>query len=103
MVVTLKWFYKPLEGMVTNLGVISSDAPHLVRFADQEGSVFDRITFDKEVVLEDELRRNGFTEVHDGDAYVQLFGLPTKIIDKRGEPKPVYSSGEHWLSLLKKV
>ena len=47
----MKWFYKPLEGMVTNLAVISSDAPHLVRFADQEGSVFDRTTFDKDFVL----------------------------------------------------
>ena len=97
MVETLKWFYKPLEGMVTNLGVISSDAPHLVRFADQEGSVFDRITFDKEVVLEDELRRNGFTEVHDGDAYVQLFGLPSEITDTGKDRKPVYSSGQHWV------
>ena len=74
----MKWFYKPLEGMVTNLAVISSDAPHLVRFADQEGSVFDRTTFDKDFVLQDELRRNGFTEAQDGDPYVKLFGCPLK-------------------------
>ena len=77
----MRWFYKPLEGMVTNLAVISSDAPHLVRFADQEGSVFDRITFDKGFVLEDELRRNGFTEAQYGDPYVKLFGLPSEITD----------------------
>ncbi len=99
----MKWFYKPLEGMVTNLAMMSSDTPHLVRFADQEGYVFDRITFDQDIVLEDELMRNGFTEAQDGNPYVKLFGLPVKIIDEGGEPKPIYSSGEHWLSLLKKV
>ena len=94
----MKWFYKPLEGMVTNLAVMSSDTPHLVRFADLEGFVFDRITFDKEVVLEDELRRNGFTEAQDGDAYVQLFGLPSEITDTGKDIKPVYSSGKYWLN-----
>jgi hypothetical protein len=94
----MRWFYKPLEGMVTNLAVISSDAPHLVRFADQEGSVFDRITFNKNFVLEDELRRNGFTEAQDGDPYVKLFGLPSEITDTGKDRKPVYSSGKYWLN-----
>ena len=97
MAKTMKWFYKPLEGMVTNLAVISSDAPHLVRFADQEGSVFDRTTFDKDFVLQDELRRNGFTEAQDGDPYVKLFGLPSEITDTGKDSKPVYSSGKYWL------
>ena len=51
MAETLRWFYKPLEGMVTNLAVVSSDTPQTVRFADQEGFVFDRITFDNDLVL----------------------------------------------------
>ncbi len=93
----MKWFYKSLEGMVTNLAVTSSDAPHLVRFADQEGYVFDRITFDQDVVVQDALMRNGFKEVQNGDPYVQLFGLPSKITDTGKDSKPVYSSGKYWL------
>ena len=53
MAKTMRWFYKPLEGMVTNLTVISSDTPQTVRFADQEGFVFDSITFDNKVILKD--------------------------------------------------
>ena len=64
---TLRWFYKSLEGMVTNLAVVSSDTPQTVRFADQEGFVFDRITFEKGVVVEGALMRNGFR----GDAVYQ--------------------------------
>ena len=95
---TLRWFYKPLEGMVANLAVVSSDTPQTVRFADQEGFVFDRITFDNDLVLEDELRRNGFTEAQDGDPYIQLFGLPSKITDTGKDRKPVYSSGKYWVN-----
>ena len=83
--------------MVTNLAVVSSDTPQTVRFADQEGFVFDRITFDNDLVFEDELRRNGFTEAQDGDPYIQLFGLPSKITDKGKNSRPIYSSGEHWV------
>ena len=94
---TLRWFYKPLEGMVTNLTVISSDTPQTVRFADQEGFVFDSITFDNKVILKDELMRNGFTEAQHADPYIKLFGLPSKITDKEMNSRPIYSSGEHWV------
>ena len=93
---TLRWFYKSLEGMVTNLAVISSDTPQTVRFTDQEGFVFDRITFDKGVVVEGALMRNGFRVVLDNDPYVQLFGLPSTITDTGKDSKPIYSLGEYW-------
>jgi hypothetical protein len=93
---TLRWFYKSLEGMVTNLAVISSDTPQTVRFADQEGFVFDRITLDKGVVLVGALMRNGFRVVLDNDPYVQLFGLPSTITDTGKDSKPIYSLGEYW-------
>ena len=92
----MRWFYKPLEGMVTNLTVISSDTPQTVRFADQEGFVFDRITFDKGVVVEGALMRNGFRVVLDNDPYVQLFGLPSTITDTGKDSKPIYPLGEYW-------
>lgn len=94
---TLRWFYKPLEGMVTNLAVVSSDTSQTVRFADQEGFVFDRITFNQNVAVEDALMRNGFKEVLDNDPYVQLFGLPSTITDTGKGSKPIYSSGQHWV------
>ena len=97
MAKTMRWFYKPLEGMVTNLAVISSDTPQTVRFADQEGFVFDSITFDNKVILKDELMRNGFTEAQHADPYIKLFGLPSKITDKEMNSRPIYSSGEHWV------
>ena len=62
---TMRWFYKTLEGMVTNLAVVSSDTPQTVRFADKEGFVFDRITFNQDVAVEDALIRNGVKEVLD--------------------------------------
>ena len=93
---TLRWFYKSLEGMVTNLAVVSSDTPQTVRFADQEGFVFDRITFEKGVVVEGALMRNGFRVVLDNDPYVQLFGLPSTITDTGKDSKPIYSSGNYW-------
>ena len=83
--------------MVTNLTVISSDTPQTLRFADQEGFVFDSITFNKDVILEDELMRNGFTEAQHTDPYIQLFGLPSKITDKGKNSRPIYSSCEHWV------
>ena len=92
---TLRWFYKSLEGMVTNLAVVSSDTPQTVRFADKEGFVFDSITFDNKVILKDELMRNGFTKALHADPYIQLFGLPSKITDKARNSRPIYSSGEH--------
>ena len=92
----MRWFYKPLEGMVTNLAVISSDTPQTVRFADQEGFVFDRITFEKGVVVEGALMRNGFRVVLDNDPYVQLFGLPSTITDTGKDSKPIYPLGEYW-------
>ena len=92
----MRWFYKPLEGMVTNLTVISSDTPQTVRFADQEGFVFDRITFEKGVVVEGALMRNGFRVVLDNDPYVQLFGLPSTITDTGKDSKPIYPLGEYW-------
>ena len=95
---TLRWFYKSLEGMVTNLAVISSDTPQTVRFADQEGFVFDRITLDKGVVVVGALMRNGFRVVLDNDPYVQLFGLPSTITDTGKDRKPVYSSGKYWVN-----
>ena len=82
--------------MVTNLAVISSDTPQTVRFADQEGFVFDRITFNQDVALEDALMRNGFRVVLDNDPYVQLFGLPSTITDTGKDSKPIYSLGEYW-------
>ena len=84
--------------MVTNLTVISSDTPQTVRFADQEGFVFDSITVDNKVILKDELMRNGFTEAQHADPYIQLFGLPSKITDTGKDRKPVYSSGKYWVN-----
>ena len=100
MAETLRWFYKPLEGMVANLAVVSSDTPQTVRFADQEGFVSDRITFGNDLVLEDELRRNGFKKAKDDDHYVNLFRLPSKITDLYEDGKPTYSLGEHWVELV---
>ena len=97
---TLRWFYKSLEGMVTNLAVVSSDTPQIVRFADQEGFVFDRITFDNDLVLEDKMRRIGFKEANDDDHYVNLFRLPSKITDLYEDGKPTYSLGSIGFNLL---
>ena len=62
---TLTWYYKPIDMLVINFAVIFEDVPHVVRFVDQTGYVFDRMTFDANTSLHDELIRNGFKEVAD--------------------------------------
>ena len=83
--------------LVINFAVISENMPDVIRFVDQTGYVFDRMTFDANTSLRDELIRNGFKEVADDD-FVKLVGLPEAIKDLGGEPQPVYSSGKFWIA-----
>ena len=89
------WYYKPIDMLVINFAVISEDIPDVIRFVDQTGFVFDRMTFHANTFLQDELIRNGFKEVADDD-FVKLVGLPEAIRDLGGETQPVYSSGKFW-------
>ncbi|MGB0857614.1 MAG: hypothetical protein ACPGPR_07055 [Paracoccaceae bacterium] len=91
------WYYKPIDMLVINFAVISEDTPNLIRFVDQTGYVFDRMTYGETTSLHDELIRNGFTEVADDD-FIKLVGLPEIIKDLGGETKPVYSSGKFWIT-----
>ena len=91
------WYYKPIDMLVINFAVVSQDIPHVIRFVDQTGYVFDRMSFDKTAKLRDELIRNGFKEVADDD-FIKLVGLPYAIKDLGGETQPVYSSGKFWIA-----
>jgi len=91
------WYYKPIDMLVINFAIISKDIPNVIRFVDQTGYVFDRMTFDANTSLHDELTRNGFKEVADDD-FVKLVGLPESIKDLGGETQPVYSSGQFWIA-----
>lgn len=70
--------------------VISEYLTNNIRFVDQTGYVFDRITFGANTLLHDELIRNGFKEVADDD-FIKLVGLPEVINDLGGETQSVYS------------
>ena len=91
------WYYKPIDMLVINFAIISEDRPNLIRFVDQTGYVFDRMTFNAAVLLHEELIRNGFKEVADDD-FIKLVGLPEAIKDLGGETQPVYSSGKFWIA-----
>jgi len=91
------WYYKPIDMLVINFAVISSDTPNVIRFVDQTGYVFDRLIFDETISLHAELIRNGFKEVVDDD-FIKLVGLPEVINDLGGETQPVYSSGKFWIA-----
>ena len=90
------WYYKPIDMLVINFAVITQNLPTVIRFVDQTGYVFDRMTFDETTSLSEELIRNGFTEVADDD-FIKLVGLPEAIKDLGGETQPVYSSGKFWI------
>ena len=90
------WYYKPIDMLVINFAIISPDIPKVIRFVDQTGYVFDRMTFAESTSLHDELIRNGFKEVADDD-FIKLVGLPESIKDLGGEKQPVYSSGKFWI------
>ena len=90
------WYYKPIDMLVINFAIISEYTPNVIRFIDQTGYVFDRISFDETTSLHDELIRNGFKEVADDD-FIKLVGLPEAIKDVGGETQPVYSSGKFWI------
>ena len=90
------WYYKPIDMLVINFAVITKNLPNVIRFVDQTGYVFDRMSFDETTSLHDELVRNGFKEVADDD-FVKLVGLPEAIKDLGGETQPVYSSGKFWI------
>ena len=94
---TLTWYYKPIDMLVINFAVISEDLPNVIRFVDQTGYIFDRMNFDANTSLHDELIRNGFKEVADDD-FIKLVGLPNTIRDLGGETQPVYSSGKFWVA-----
>ena len=96
MVSSNNWYFKPLENMQTNLACISVDKPTTVLFVDQAGYVFDRIVFAEGTDLHFELERNGFTEARKVDAFLEVVGLPSDVIDLGGETKPIYSSGKYW-------
>ena len=83
--------------LVINFAVISDDEPEVIRFVDQTGYVFDRMTFDITTSLLGELIRNGFKKVADDD-FIKLVGLPEAINDLGGETQPVYSSGKFWIA-----
>ena len=91
------WYYKPIDMLVINFAVVSVEVPNAIRFVDQTGYVFDRMTFDATTSLHDELIRNGFKEVVDDD-FIKLVGLPDSIKDFGGETQPVYSSGKFWVA-----
>jgi len=91
------WYYKPIDVLVINFAVISKEIPNVIRFVDQTGYVFDRMTFDANTSLYDELIRNGFKEVADDD-FIKLVGLPEAIQDLGSETQPVYSSGKFWIA-----
>ena len=91
------WYYKPIDMLVINFAVISEVMPSVIRFVDQHGYVFDRMTFDEATSLHEELIRNGFKEVVDDD-FIKLVGLPESIKDLGGETQPVYSSGKFWIA-----
>lgn len=84
--------------MVTNLAVTSPENPQQIRFVDQAGHVFDRMTLNSNEDPEAALIRNGFTATEEGDDFSRLIGLPHQIIDDGNERQPVYSSGEYWRS-----
>jgi len=90
------WYYKPIDMLVINFAVITKNLRNVIRFVDQTGYVFDRMSFDEATSLHDELVRNGFKEVADDD-FVKLVGLPEDIKDLGGETQPVYSSGKFWI------
>ena len=90
------WYYKPIDMLVINFAVITKNLLNVIRFVDQTGYVFDRMSFDETTSLHDELVRNGFKEVADDD-FVKLVGLPETIKDLGGETQPVYSSGKFWI------
>lgn len=91
------WYYKPIDMLVINFAIISKGIPDVIRFVDQTGYVFDRMSFDAIIALHDELIRNGFKEVADDD-FIKLVGLPEAIKDLGGETQPVYSSGKFWIA-----
>ena len=91
------WYYKPIDMLVINFAVVSVEVPNAIRFVDQTGYVFDRMTFDANTSLHDELIRNGFKEVADDD-FIKLVGLPEAIKDLSGDTQPVYSSGKFWIA-----
>ena len=91
------WYYKPIDMLVINFAVISEGIPDVIRFVDHTGYVFDRMPFDANTSLHDELIRNGFKEVADDD-FIKLVGLPDSIKDFGGETQPVYSSGKFWIA-----
>jgi hypothetical protein len=91
------WYYKPIDMLVINFAVITKNLPNVIRFVDQTGYVFDRMTFDETTSLSEELIRNGFKEVADDD-FIKLVGLPGTIKDLGGETQPVYSSGKFWIA-----
>ena len=71
--------------------------PDVIRFVDQTGYVFDRMTFDANTTLHNELIRNGFKQVAD-DNFIKLVGLPEAIKDLGVETQSVYSSGKFWIT-----
>lgn len=91
------WYYKPIDMLVINFAVVSVEVPNAIRFVDQTGYVFDRMTFGETISLHAELIRNGFKEVVDDD-FIKLVGLPDSIKDFGGETQPVYSSGKFWIA-----
>ena len=93
----LLWYYKPIDMLVINFAVIAEDIPNVIRFVDQTGNVFDRMTFDANTSLHEQLIRNGFKEVADDD-FIKLVGLPEAVKDLGGETQPVYSSGKFWIA-----
>ena len=83
--------------LVINFAIISEEIPNVIRFVDQTGYVFDRMSFNESTSLHEELIRNGFKEVADDD-FIKLVGLPEAINDLGGEIQPVYSSGKFWIT-----
>jgi len=83
--------------LVINFAIISEEIPNVIRFVDQTGYVFDRMSFNESTSLHEELIRNGFKEVADDD-FIKLVGLPEAINDLGGETQPVYSSSKFWIT-----
>jgi hypothetical protein len=91
------WF-KVLGMLVQNWAVCELSAEGCqVRFFDDGGEVFDRLSFLSKDAADRALDYNEFTRVQDQPSFLHVAGLPKlPLRDSGRNSKPVYSSGEFW-------
>ena len=71
-----------------------SQAVHAL-FFDDHGALFDQLAFDGMASAEAALTFNGFDAVARHASFLQASGWPSMPI-RKGQSRPVYSSGEYW-------